>query len=150
MTLEATNYGYAGMALSLPQVVDNICRMVNSHAGKEEGLDATVREVYFAMADLTTNLAELGKVLRYDNNQRKVHIRQKNHTTYKDFAGIKSVVQKAIETLMNYALVVGQDTLLLLENMWGYLHHLDKEEPDEFAFRLVNDFSKELKQALKE
>lgn len=148
--LQANNYGYSGMALSLPQVVDNICRMVNSHAGKEEDLDATVQEVYYAMGDLTTNLAELGKVLRYDNNQRKVHIRQKNLTTYKDFSGIKIIVQESIETLMNYSVVVGQDTLLLLENMWGYLHHLDKTEPDEFAFELVNKFSKELKRSLHE
>ncbi len=43
--LEPINYGYAGMALSLPQVVDNICRTVNTHGGKEDGLDATMRDV---------------------------------------------------------------------------------------------------------
>ena len=148
MTPQATNYGYAGMALSLPQIVDNICRTVNTHGGKEDGLDKTVSEVFFAMADLTTNLAELGKVLRYDKNQRKIHINQKNHTTYKDYAGIKSVVQSSIETLMNYAVIIGQDTLLLLENMWGYLQYMNKNEPDELAIDIVQEYSKQIEDGL--
>lgn len=146
---EPTNYGFAGMAICLPQVVDNIARIVGDCTGKEDGLDATMREVWFSTHDLTANLLELGKILRYDKDTRRVHVKASNHSTYKDFAGIKAVVQSSIETLMNYAVVIGQDTLLLLENMWAYLHLLSKEEPDEFAYEVVRTFGKSVKESMR-
>lgn len=142
---EPRNYGFAGVALSLPQVVDNISRVVGDHTGKEDGLDATMREVLFSTHDLAANLLELGKLLRYEKDTRRIYRKNQNHSTYKDFAGIKSVVQSCIETLMNYAVVVGQDTLLLLENMWAYLQLLSKEEPDEFAYEVVRAFAESIK-----
>lgn len=134
---EPKNYGYAGMVVSLPQVVNNISSIINNERGKESGLDATIREVGTSMADLVTGLYQIGKLLRYEDDQRRIHLNDKNHTTYKDYGGLKAVVRERIEKLMNYAVVIGQDTLLLLENIWSYLHHLDKSEPDEFAFTVV-------------
>lgn len=135
------------MALSLPQVVDNIARIVNNHEGKEENLDRTIVEVWQAVSDLTRNLSELGKLLRFDRDRRRVHSSRKNVTTYQEYDGVKQIVRESIETLMNYAVVVGQDTLLLLENMWAYFQHLDKNEPDEFAYRLVDEHAQALERA---
>lgn len=135
--MDHTNTGFAGIALCLPQVVDNISRVVDGHLGKERELDKTIRVVWFSVRDLTVGLLKLAKLLKYERKTQKIHSSVNNHTTYADFHEIKTMVTNNISRLMNYSLVIGEDTLLMLENMWLYMKMLTKEEPDTFAYEVA-------------
>ena len=146
--MQAKNHGFAGVAICLPQVIDNVSRVVADNMNKEDQLDRTCAEVWYSTVDIATNLQSLKTVITHGKSNSRVHIERKNTTVYKDFGGILSIIRNSIETLMNYAVVIGQDTLLLLENMWAYTHIISKEKPDEFASMVVNNCAKSVKDAM--
>lgn len=143
---EPRNYGFAGMAISLPQVVDNVDRTITGAVGDAESIDRTLNEVGRLTYTLTVNLYQLGKSLRYERDSYKVHDASKNLTTYKDTSGIKSIIRTTIEKMYRYSIVLGEDTLLLLENMWCYLKLVSDEEPDEFAYDLAKVYHNAVKE----
>lgn len=108
---EPTNYGYSGLAVTLPHVIDNVGNRVYT----------------------------LGRLLRSESGSERIWNRETNNEKYYDQGAALTLVKNKIEDLFNHACIVGHQALRLLETMWCYCHRVEQDEPDETAWRLARD-----------
>lgn len=129
------NYGFSGLAVTLPKVWQEFDKQTTDHLIRH---DEQAQYVAKTLVDLTEGMYNLAKLLRYDQDKRRMYNRTTNNETYYDYDSTRSFVQAKIESLMNNVLIIGETALSLLETMWGHLKRLNREKPDEFANTVVN------------
>lgn len=131
---EPANYGYAGLSVTLPHVIDNVGAHLDDSLIER---DEQARHVAQTLVDLSEGVYTLGKLLRSDDGSERIHNRRTNNEKYYDAGSALTLVKKKIEELFNHACIVGHQALRLLETMWGYCHRVEQDEPDETAWRLA-------------
>lgn len=133
------NYGYAGLAITLPKVIECSCSDITEARVEEDKL---AQKMVLSCCDLAEAVYKLGQLCYHKDDEKFIHSRLKNHTQYYDMASAKMLIQKRLAYIMNNVLVAGEDALILAETMYGYLQLMDEGEPDMFALRLARTMYK--------
>lgn len=133
-----SNTGYAGIAISVPLLMKETFPHFEdtSRPGDSDQLRETLARL---TVGLVQTVHELGKGLRYDKDSFGLYNPVTNHKSYtKTVTGALDIIRNTVMELYDYTHIIGDDALLLLENIWLYTHMVSDEKPDETAM-LVTD-----------
>lgn len=132
--METRNYGYAGLAITLPKVLDCVGARLTPDLIASDKQAETVAKT---LLDLTEGIYSIGRSLRSGGRLVRIRNRITNNEKYYDAEKVVWWVRSKIEDLFQHACIIGQDTLSLLETMWVHTHRVTAEEPDDLACNLA-------------
>lgn len=134
--MKAKNKPFAGLAITLPKVWQEIDRKIDVEQQKGDP-DQIVVDISNHLCNLTEGVYKLGVLLFEGKKMTKLYNRVKNHESYFNVKQAKYYIRRSIKSLFNNILVIGKYATRLLETMYVYASMFEKEEPDIRAMNLA-------------